>query len=303
MKVAALVLVAGCGDSGHSLGTVPDGGGADVAATGGKAGGSGGTVGGSSGTVGGSGGAAGGFGGTASGSGGSGGAAGSTGGAGASATGGGGGAATGGGSAGGRAGVAGGDGGHAGNGGRTGGAGAGGASGGRPGSGGTDAGGEGGAGGVMACSALPVMDCASGFICDYDKPGRCGAGAVVGRCIRPVEGCLTNYDPVCGCDGKTYSNDCERARARAQLDHGGACDGAGGAGGAGGASGCAPCDHATQYCEITTGGSITRPTSYRCLPLPSTCTQAPNCSCLNVACSAQCMGTASTGLAVTCLVP
>jgi hypothetical protein len=39
-----------------------------------------------------------------------------------------------------------------------------------------------------------------------------------------VDGCDANYDPVCGCDGETYGNDCERLQfGGVSLDHEGAC--------------------------------------------------------------------------------
>lgn len=36
--------------------------------------------------------------------------------------------------------------------------------------------------------------------------------------------CTEESKPVCGCDKKTYPNDCERQRTRAQKDHEGPCE-------------------------------------------------------------------------------
>lgn len=42
-------------------------------------------------------------------------------------------------------------------------------------------------------------------------------------CVPRPEACTTLFDPVCGCDAKTYSNDCLRLLAGATLAHPGAC--------------------------------------------------------------------------------
>jgi len=61
--------------------------------------------------------------------------------------------------------------------------------------------------------------CAIGEFCGRPV----GGCAVRGACVERPDGCLDIFDPVCGCDGKTYGNACEAARAGVAVEHAGSC--------------------------------------------------------------------------------
>jgi hypothetical protein len=72
------------------------------------------------------------------------------------------------------------------------------------------------------CGGIAGIPCPDGQFCELPA-GMCHAADLQGRCVQTGGYCPQVYDPVCGCDGKTYPNDCERQQAGAQKSHDGPC--------------------------------------------------------------------------------
>ncbi|MEI9948974.1 MAG: Kazal-type serine protease inhibitor domain-containing protein [Pseudomonadota bacterium] len=139
---------------------------------------------------------------------------------------------------------------------------------------------------LLACEAPPFEGC-GGFAAtacekgEYCKhlDGECGTTDLGGECSRLPEQCAADDNPVCGCDGKSYSNACSAAFVGVSLAHAGLCDAP--AGTSCGARAGDTCT-AAEYCAYTPGqwcGAADAEAT--CEPRPSGCSKLdePVCGC------------------------
>jgi hypothetical protein len=76
----------------------------------------------------------------------------------------------------------------------------------------------------QACGGFAGIPCDPGLFCNYQPDQFCGFADDMGICEPVPQGCPDNYDPVCGCDGVTYGNECEAHANSVAVQHPGACD-------------------------------------------------------------------------------
>ncbi len=73
------------------------------------------------------------------------------------------------------------------------------------------------------CDGIAALKCEEGLWCEH-QTGECSVADSAGTCTKQSGPfCAAIFQPVCGCDGKTYGNDCERRRAKVSKQQDGPC--------------------------------------------------------------------------------
>jgi Kazal-type serine protease inhibitor domain len=134
-----------------------------------------------------------------------------------------------------------------------------------------------------ACGARLGNTCSQGEYCSFTEAALCGDADATGNCAKIPTVCTKENNPVCGCDGTTYSTACTAAAAGIAVRALGTCPAVGGATGAscGGLIGkrCASADDYCNFPEATKCGSGDQ--TGTCDTKPQICNDlyAPVCGC------------------------
>jgi hypothetical protein len=123
------------------------------------------------------------------------------------------------------------------------------------------------------CPALPSGPCTSQADCgdlSYAKLVFCKAeicGSPAGHCTTIPGACPELFEPVCGCDGRGYTNDCFSDLASVGVAYGGPCR----------------------------SGAITACAAVQPCPNGQTCINDPRAACAGAACSGVCVAACAEG--------
>jgi hypothetical protein len=134
--------------------------------------------------------------------------------------------------------------------------------------------------GGEVCGGIQGLGCNAGEYCNFPPDAMCGAADQTGTCAPVPEACDLIYAPVCGCDDRTYGNDCAAAMAGVSVASQGECGGSNGKT-CGGFIG-TPCEEPGFFCnfppDMACGFSDGSGT---CDPIPDACTDDinPVCGC------------------------